>query len=213
MYLIFCLPHLQHTFFGSVCLLLYLSPYCSPLENRVPRFPSFWEEYWDTKKLVGLEAQCISFFPTFFNVFLLFLSVLLPLLHPSSLLPASVLPAPHFACRFSMQPSNSSTTHQHGVEPRGYSWSEGHAGLGVTHRAGGQSSPRDLADYLKTRWVQQTRKVQIWYEVKYLHLLWPFSCILGTRDTEDVGWWLLCREQRGYILLVSFSYSFTSDWG
>lgn len=35
--------------------------------------------------------------------------------------------------------------------------------------------------YLKKQGVKQTRRMQIWYKVKYLCLLhvWPFSCVLG----------------------------------
>lgn len=66
---VFCLPHFQHTLHCSVFLLLYLPPYSSPLANTVPLLPSFWENYWDTKNLVALQAQCISLFSLHFSIY------------------------------------------------------------------------------------------------------------------------------------------------
>lgn len=44
--------------------------------------------------------------------------------------------------------TTSSTTHRYGVDLEATARAEGHTALGRTHRAGGHSLPRDLADYV-----------------------------------------------------------------
>lgn len=51
------------------------------------------------------SSMYLSVFLTFFYLLTLFYSVSLHFLHPLSPLPSPILPAPHFACRLFMQPS------------------------------------------------------------------------------------------------------------